>query len=200
MKIRDIENIIFDIDSTMIVHEQQSRGLRIYKRPYLEDFLDFCFQNYKNVALWTHASESWAKMIVGKFLKPRMWSFILTIRSAESHIIRDSPEICRIKGGCDEETYMIKNLNKIWTNPHFSKMGFRSDNTVIIDDTSTNSILNKHNAIICTPYEPPTGNKDYDMFMLALLTIFNSRQLRDMNINNIHKIYMKWWKKELIDK
>ena len=195
MEVRDIENIIFDIDSTMIVHKPHGKQVTIYKRPYLEDFLDYCFKKYKNIALWTHASESWARIIVGKVLRPRKWSFILTIQSAETHIIRDPPEICRMKGQCEEETYMIKNLNKIWSNPTFRNMGFRSNNTVIIDDTHTNSIKNEKNAIICPPYEIPNNNGDYDMFMLALLTIFEKR--KHIKISDIPEIYMKWWKKFL---
>lgn len=49
----------------------------VYKRPHLEEFLDFCFQHF-DVAIWTAASQYYAHRILALICDKRPLIFIYT--------------------------------------------------------------------------------------------------------------------------
>lgn len=198
MKINDIQNIVFDIDETLIAHKIQSVStVTIYKRPHVEELLDFVFANFQNVAIWTHASKFWADIVLKKVLKPRPWAFIHTSQEAEHHMITPSAEECRQTGNCIQKKYMVKNLNRLWNSPEFTRMGFSKTNTIIVDDNFDNSILNRENEIISPPYQVPVGERDFDYFCVGLMLLLNKRQYGQLDIVHIPKIYERWLKMQV---
>ncbi|CAJ1400170.1 unnamed protein product [Effrenium voratum] len=68
------KGIILDIDGTLIDTASHSplqpaysqEALAIYGRPHLQTFLDFCFENFAGVALWSTSDEEWCKLVVDK--------------------------------------------------------------------------------------------------------------------------------------
>jgi hypothetical protein len=195
MKVKDIQNIVFDIDETLINHKIQSNStVTIYKRPYVEELLDYLFANFKHVAIWTHASKFWADLILKRVLKPRPWAFIHTVDDAEHHMVTPTENECKTRGSCSPQKQMIKNLNRLWTTPQFIQMGFKKTNTIIIDDNYYNSALNRANEIISPPYQVPIGELDYDYFCVALLMMLDKKHYGDLRIANIPLIYNHWQK------
>ena len=89
---------------------------------------------------------------------------------------------------------MIKNLNRLWTSPQFTQMGFTKSNTIIIDDNYYNSALNRTNEIISPPYQVPIGELDYDYFCVALLMMLDKKYYGELPISNIPLIYSRWQK------
>lgn len=83
--LQDKPSIILDLDQTLISSEatedhnfekykEKSKKFRyddmdgyyiVYSRPYLQDFLDYIFENFK-VTVWTAASKDYALFIIEK--------------------------------------------------------------------------------------------------------------------------------------
>lgn len=89
MKASKKHNVILDIDGTLIdsipweytdVYDLPDPdiispfGDFVYIRPYLKQFLKFCFSNFKNVAIWTAGDKRWAEFVISKILLPCLQS------------------------------------------------------------------------------------------------------------------------------
>jgi len=135
------KGIVLDIDGTLIawageheVHEDSYAcsdwdGNAIFPRPKLQLFLDFCFQHFKGVALWTAASKSRAETVIGTVLgRYRPWAFAW---SAERCPTRD-----------------LKPLKKVWQSAGRRAQGFDRAGTVIVENTSSNCVKNYGNSVL----------------------------------------------------
>lgn len=84
---RKDKNIILDIDGTLIDSVPADYAIDnhlpkpdivspwgdfIYKRPHLDTFLEYCVENFKNIAIWTAGDDTWADLIVSKVLEPSL--------------------------------------------------------------------------------------------------------------------------------
>lgn len=54
--------LILDLDETLISFD-------ISPRPYLKDFLEFCFNNFKTVSIWTASNNFHFNFVYNKILK-----------------------------------------------------------------------------------------------------------------------------------
>ena len=76
--------IILDMDATLIgeeVHKKDPNNREFVIRPFLEEFLYFCFENFQTVSIWTNGTESWFQHVYQTALKnylPEGKSFYLT--------------------------------------------------------------------------------------------------------------------------
>lgn len=147
--------ILLDIDNTLITSCTKSElpmnaipdldnkpvGLKpqyVFKRPNLDKFLDFLFQNF-TVALWSAGNKPWVDQIVNNILKKYKENFLF-IWSREN---------------CDSKK--IKPLERVWTlYPQWS-----SENTILIDDRMS---MNPENQIQLFPFTPSTFmNEDNEL-------------------------------------
>ncbi len=119
--------IILDIDETLIFSTENlleyepdfSFGqFHTYKRPFLKEFLEFCFENFE-VAVWTSATESYAAEIINQiFSKDQHLSFFWT-RSR-----------CTIS--YDEELRESIHTKKMWK---IRRKGYDLKHVIVIDDS-----------------------------------------------------------------
>ncbi len=71
---KKVMNIILDMDQTLIdgrlPGENISLKTGVFNRPYLYDFLKFCFLNFEKVSIWTAASDKWFQHVNREVFNP----------------------------------------------------------------------------------------------------------------------------------
>ena len=163
-------NIIFDIDETLIQAYNNEGGVLtsfnrgdyaigkldsgreylIYKRPYLEKLMNFCYE-YFYVSFWTSGKKDHCSTVLKNILTEKQFkkTKIIVARS-------DQNEFYEFKS---DKYYMInlhnntiaKPLDYLWEHPDFSDT-FNRNNTVIVDDNPLNIAINQHNSIFIYPW------------------------------------------------
>jgi TFIIF-interacting CTD phosphatase-like protein len=182
-------HIILDIDGTLI----DNVGDSIYQRPYLKEFLDYCFETFETVSIWTAASREWynevnekifsklklktKESLQSKLLTPRKFYFVWT--GERCTFISDQKAI--EDGDFYAQRIKIKRLKKIW-----DKRGLLTrHNTLILDDTPITYAENYGNAIPIDTYNHK--NEDDDSLLKLIEWLPN---LFDKHIRSTEK--RKW--------
>ena len=119
--------LILDLDETLI-HATEEPLTRqadfktelysVYKRPFVDRFLEFCFQNFK-VGVWTTAGKEFAEEVVQNIFTSGytlefLWSYQRCTRVFDSETL---------------EVYYIKNLKKL------KRKGYHLEEIIMVDDT-----------------------------------------------------------------
>lgn len=168
--------IILDLDETLIYATEAELTTQadftatyylIYKRPYLDAFIKFCFQHF-NVAVWTSSGAIYAQeIIVNIFPNPEQLAFIWTA------------EKCTPKFNLETYQYdSIKNLKKV------KNKGFSLEQVVVVDDSPEKHIHNYGNLI---PIQPFVGNMQDNMlerlckYLLYIKDMVNIRTIEKRN-------------------
>ena len=147
----------------------------IFTRPNLNTFLDFIFSRY-NVSIWTAGTRCYASFIIKNIFKGRKIEYILFDYhvNISNRIYNKQP----------------KNLN-IFTE-HFDILSYRTDNTLIIDDSTKisdqeNSTQKKnYKNILSSYYDISKGitNVINDKELLKIIDILKNKY-SSMSFNNI---------------
>jgi hypothetical protein len=135
---------------------------QIYCRPYLLDFLNFCFENF-NVSIWTTSSEIYCldilnflqiknkcKYIFVRKSKPFQMANIKNmamdrvINKEEEFIEVNTKKVIQIKRSYRDS---FKPMDNLWNNTFFNKT-FNSNNTFMIDDRAETYINYPDNTIL----------------------------------------------------
>lgn len=150
--------LILDIDETLLhsTYEDLKREpdfyfkeRRVYLRPYLNEFLEYCFKNY-DIAIWTSAKADYARFILKKITGDLLkFKFIWTRNHCKRNI--------KWNGFMNSESY-IKDLSKV--------SDYELKDIKIIDDTPQN-IIPLENVIFIEEYR---GSID-DNYLLNFLSI-----------------------------
>jgi len=174
-------NIILDLDNTIIHSIDYSRVKYLpkfldleyidigdfitYKRPHLERFLNFLFDNF-NVGVYTLGSKDYALDIVWNFIQNVPGRKVDFVLSKEDEIINKSLEKYRYFN-------LTKNLNYIWND--LKVYDYYPCNTFIIDDNPYVKMSNIVNTISVKKFEVLTDKNEfavdcmYDNVMLELV-------------------------------
>eukprot|EP00210_Caulerpa_lentillifera_P001319 g1269.t1 len=203
------KNIIFDLDGTLIdaqfpagakaalvlgarapVHVcgSQLAFLHVYKRPGLDQFLTWCFENFENIGIWTLSGREWLNEIMENVLNgfPKdKWSLLWTEdRATRISSLQSShgDDAVMIKG-----QRVVKDLNKVFRNKMLRNKGFTRQNTLIIEDTPSNCSKNYGNAIYIDTFDILSSKPDQNLFRLmkylrqTVLPLANVRSLNKMH-------------------
>jgi hypothetical protein len=190
-----VEHIILDIDQTLIgwlpeishvdnVEIEFNKNLHrvdgwvVQYRPYLGDFLNFLFKQFKSVSIWTASSQQWADDVVNKILYPLMNSqYKFRSVLSRDHLPRRTGYPLRY----------YKPLKLFWD----TYKDMNAENTLIIDDREKNFSQNESNGILIPKYS--FGNqKDNHLKNIQPLLI----QWKSMPVSHI--INQKTWFKQRI--
>ena len=168
--------IILDLDQTIISAEateeldfkkykEKSKLFRsddmdgyymIYSRPYLQEFLDYIFNNF-NVTVWTAASKDYALFIIEKIIinkKPE--------RKLDFIFFSYHCDISKKKMKYSKELCSIWNIHKL--------PGYSEKNTVIIDDFKADvHKCQPNNCIIAPPFEFTKEGSENDSFLKDII-------------------------------
>lgn len=149
-------NLILDIDETLIHTEEISNDLKndeniiklpyftgkVYLRPYLEEFLNFCFENF-TVSFWTTSNSLYCKTILQLILtKEQFDKTLLVLSSEENKIINLKTNLIY-----SDNKSQLKPLELLFEDKKLSKI-FKKENTLIIDNTLNIIYENKYNSIL----------------------------------------------------
>jgi len=151
--------LVLDLDGTL-VHAQTARFASgtsevvedfrvnyyyVYKRPGVDAFLETVMTRYK-VAIWTAASEPYARAVVAGLLPPsrqRQLSFLYSACNTTQQYDHDF--------AC---TRPVKNLKKV------KKKGFLLSRVLAIDDTWSTFKKNYGNGVLVTTFDDPLDQAD----------------------------------------
>lgn len=167
---RTLKNVILDLDSTVISSlqpgDRQPTGMAkhymkdeygnteyiVYERPYLQEFLDFLFANYK-VAVWTAASKDYAIFIIEEILLQNRPE-----RKLEFLMFNYHGEISSEVSECPKDLSLVYK-----TFPSFTK-----HNTIIVDDYDAVYSPQMKNSYPIYPFEADRKGAIKDVELLRL--------------------------------
>ena len=164
------KNVILDLDNTLISAEgledfpfedtlMKQKALKfaihdmdgyyiVFERPYVQDFLDYLFENY-DVSIWTAASKDYALFIIKHIILKKHTRHIKYILFAYH---------------CDLSKKFYngnsKDLRLIWDTLDLE--GYSTANTVIIDDLEEVYNTQPRNSIHIPAFEILEDYSDYD--------------------------------------
>ena len=148
--------IILDLDGTLIDSlsatvtppaglehstEPDRAGELCYKRPHVDEFLDWCFAHVDHVAVWTAASGAWAKLVLQTLgVSADKFAFVWSGKKATRTPVKQSragAAAARCEGGGREQFKTTKNLQKVFDSPKYGRggLGCCRERTLIIDNS-----------------------------------------------------------------
>ena len=135
-------NIILDVDGTLIDNYLLYNKYEIVPRPYLKQFLHFCFENFQNVSIWTHADNNWFEYVYLKILKD------LLPLGKSFHFIKTSNFHYENNTG-----YYTTERSKKLEHIYIDYEEYDELNTFILDDTPSTYRFNIENSIPIKPFD-----------------------------------------------
>lgn len=165
------KNIILDIDGTLIADLKDSEPEHIVPRPYIALFLDYIFTNFKNVAIWTAATEGWARTAMEAIMTPKQinkLSFIWT----------------RPRCNYLDDSKSMKPLDKVFRVKKYKDLGFDRSKTIILEDTLGNAIKNEDNFILVPRFKT---HHTTDTVLKDLIKYFETKFMNHKDITKIDK-------------
>ena len=173
-------SIILDLDETLIAscewyplygdhfsfHVTLRNGppIYVYKRPGLETFLNYCFENF-SVAIWSHGTYQWVHEILRRIMTQEQYLKLDFISSRSQRVVRN--------GGI-----WYKDLNKIWSQNRLRLRGYLPESTVVVDDLPTNHHYNIENLYHIQEYSGEKDDIDLLILMSRLMNVIKSPDVR----------------------
>ena len=170
--------LILDLDETLIHATEEPLTYQadfktelylVYKRPFVDKFLEFCFQNFK-VGVWTTAGNEFAEEVVqnifpSDFTLEFLWSHQRCTRVFDSETL---------------EVYYIKNLKKL------KRQGYSLEEMIMVDDTPKKLERNYGNLVRVAEWLGEQSDRE----LLLLIQYLDYLK----NIENIREIEKRGWK------
>lgn len=157
-------------------------------RPYLKEFIDFCFEYFDNVIVWSAGKKKYVE---------KMCELIFTDRNKQPLLIYNYDD-CVIY-----DDYIRKPLKKLYDDPRTKGM-MNENNTYVLDDRDDTFALNKGNGVMIPEYEATLDirglNKDDDNLLkfMAWLSMDENKKSRDVKKLSKKKIF-KLSEREYLD-
>lgn len=175
--------LILDLDETLIyateeplepkadfiLFEDTSTPYFVYERPYLKDFLEFCFSNFE-VAIWTSSAEDYAEGIVKNILLSSQQPKFIWARKR-----------CTYRRNLETYEYeWLKNLTKV------KRHGYRLENVIVIDDTPAKLAKHYGNLLLIKSFEGDLTDNE-----LQILPVFLEKLA---NVENMRRVEKRYWR------
>ena len=172
-------HLILDIDGTLITDDEP-----IIFRPGLAKFLNFCFEHFETVSIWSAAGEDHVQSISAQVLpEGRKWLFVRHGKYCHA----------RYSTGSGDEIFtpMIteKRLGNIWKSKQYREKGLKRENTIIIDNTPSVCTKNYGNAIYVRTFEGDPDDQELDRLMTYLQDFIKCENVRTVEKRN--------WRREI---
>lgn len=145
-------------------------------RPWLKEFLDFCFKEFDFVIIWSAGKKKYVE---------KMCELMFTDRKKQPLLIYNYDD-CEIY-----DDYIRKPLQKLYNDPR-TKGKMNEKNTYVLDDRDDTFALNKDNGILIPEYEAEMTVKGIyknDENLLKLMAFFVLPEVR--NISDVRKLNKK---------
>lgn len=182
-----IQHIVLDLDNTLITSiynagefDENSRMSYYYnrhyvhKRPYLDVFLDYCFEHYDTVNIWSHGTSSWVNSNLTKIIPSKYCDKLGFIHHRDHRGLYEG----------DKESWH-KNMYRIWDEDDYQRKGICPENTIIIDDILENHNLHIDNLIQVKKFiDPFLPDNELIFLMIYLRTLENVTDIRKVDKDN----------------
>ncbi|PWA51673.1 FCP1-like domain, HAD-like domain protein [Artemisia annua] len=185
-----IKLVIFELDGMLadivfpspkdVEADKYSHGEAVFKRPYLDDFLSFCFEKF-NVGIWSSRMKK-------KNLDPVVDCLFGDLK--KKLLFTWSGFHCRNSGMRtieDRDKFIVfKELRNIWekNGPSWVKGTFNESNTLLLDDSPYKALLNpKHTGFFPTSYKYTDTNDDCLGFNMEIWRKFVN-ELHELLVNS----------------
>ena len=167
------------IDVSDVPGEGEITDLAGIYRPYLKEFLEFCFDYFGGIVIWSAGKRKYVhKMCEYMFPLKKQPLLIFTYDDCEG----------------DEDDYIVKPLEKLYKHPKL-KGKLNETNTFVLDDREETYSYNKRNGILIPEFESDMSVEDIcnhpDGELLKLMTwleesdVKSSNDIRKLNKSNI---------------
>lgn len=173
--------LILDLDETLIYATEEKLEREadfsvgqycVCKRPFLNEFLEFCFENF-DVAVWTTATKSYAEEILKVILKKDQTLQFLWTR-----------ERCTFAFDTEErEHFYVKRMYKI------RRCGYKLESVIVVDDSPNVWQSSYGNLVHINKFEGNQGDNE-----LEILPVFLEKL---KNVENIRSIEKRSWRKKI---
>jgi hypothetical protein len=178
--------ILLDVDQTLIGYDKNRNP---HLRPFIIEFLLFCFDNFLSVGLWSAAEPAWFYSIIEKILDPlleglnnthhKKWRFYPILDQTYCTIIVDGPTPA-----------LYKDLMRLYRAfPDHSPSG-----TLLIDDNLLTFGANRSNTVVVFPFNLQLYDSEL-YYLVAFLT--RILELFDMD-PDVRKIDKEDWQRKYI--
>jgi TFIIF-interacting CTD phosphatase-like protein len=175
------KHLVLDLDGTLI--SVPDKGQSPVERPYLKEFLDYSFENFDTVSVWTAAMDEWKEYVYYSFLEkhiPQGKRFFFSWTRNRCTYVQSEFEVepnifCY-------QTSVVKKLNTACF-----YYGLSKERTLIVDDTPSTYAENKSNALPINTYK---GEKE-DSSLLRL-TKFLDKVLKADSFLDVEKCDWNW--------
>lgn len=168
--------LILDLDETLIYaiknplprpHDFNAGPYVVYKRPYVDAFINFCPQHFK-VAIWTSSTRSYATAVI-RSLFPQNYplEFVLT---REHCVKRFEPEL--------QQFYYIKDLRKV------EKKGYALEHVIMLDDSPQKLSRHYGNLVRITEWLGDEGDDELKRVQPYLLELNKQPNVRRVEKRN----------------
>lgn len=172
--------LILDIDETLIFATEEllprtpdflaGNKYHVYKRPFVEQFLAWSFQNF-DVAVWTSATDDYAAEIVANIF-PQSQNNLSFLWSRE----RCTPSL----DFESRETFWEKKLTKL------RRRGYNLENVIVVDDTPQMWRNSYGNLVRVKPYFGELEDNELEK-LIRYLGILKS-------VENVRKVEKRNWR------
>jgi TFIIF-interacting CTD phosphatase-like protein len=134
------------------VHHNFEKTYVVMERPNLQKFLDWAFKNF-NVSIWSAGQEEYVKFIVENIIeksKKRKLNHVLHSKDCDNSELNYDGH--------------IKKLDMLWKIYKFP--GYTPENTILIDDLSSNTFSQENNSIRIPKFNGKGGENDTKLIEL----------------------------------
>ena len=183
--------LILDLDETLIhatdeplnhPYDFEVYSYYAYKRPYLDSFLKFCFENF-HVGVWSSASDLYVQRVAETIIPdPSKLKFVwgrsrCTFRS-------------HARFSADARYYEPAHLDYIKPLKKLKKYGWQLERMLIVDDTPAKCVKNFGNAIYPSEFEGAQDDDELVWLEKYLLTLKDKQ--------NVRRIEKRNWRNKII--
>jgi hypothetical protein len=162
-------------------------------RPYLKEFLEFCFNYFSGIVIWSAGKKKYVE---------KMCEFMFPLK--KHPILIFNYDDCE----GDENDIIIKPLEKLYNHPR-CKGKLNETNTFVLDDRSETFSMNKRNGIMIPEFESDMSVEDICnhpdieflklMSWLSLKEVKECKDIRKLNKKNIFSTKLEDYRKKLIE-
>lgn len=162
------------IDVSDVPGEGEITDLAGIYRPYLKEFLEFCFDYFGGIVIWSAGKRKYVhKMCEYMFPLKKQPLLIFTYDDCEG----------------DEDDYIVKPLEKLYKHPKL-RGKLNETNTFVLDDREETYSFNKRNGILIPEFESDMSVEDIcnhpDGELLKLMTWLNTQEVK--NCKDVRKL------------
>ena len=155
------------IDVSDVPGEGEITDLAGIYRPYLKEFLEFCFDYFDGIVIWSAGKRKYVH---------KMCEYMFPLKKQPMHIF--TYDDC--EGDADD--FIVKPLEKLYKHPKL-KGKLKETNTYVLDDRSETFSLNKRNGIQIPEFESDMSVEDVcnhpDDELLKLMTWLSTPEVKE---------------------